>query len=79
MVVTEKLPEQKHKEENKEKWQQVSDIHKPPGHKEECLDGSIQFPAQGNTMRPTRDTPMHNGKTAQAKHVVTTAPKLRGS
>lgn len=26
-VATEKLPEQKTKEENKEKWQWVSDIH----------------------------------------------------
>lgn len=52
-VATEKLPEQKTKEENKEKWQWVSDIHYPPGQEEECSDGCIQFPAQDNTIRPT--------------------------
>ena len=62
-VATEKLPEQKHKEENKRQWVS-SDIHKPPGQEEEYVDGCIQFPAQDNTVRPTRDTSIPKGKTA---------------
>jgi len=64
-VMTEKFPEQKHKEENKEKWQWVSDIHKPPGQEEERLDSCIQFPAQDGTVRRTRNNLMPNGKTSQ--------------
>lgn len=60
-VMMETLPEQKPKEENKEKRQWVY-IHKPPEQEEECLDGCIQYPAQDNTIRPTQDTPVPNSK-----------------